>query len=154
MKRIRRGFIGCGALDPPVIAAVMHALFVTCFWAAWTSSGPVDRQDTSYLAITFNLLNLVTVCLLKFFTFILLVVAYLTWYVILIGKARYILVSCALGIKYKGGDVHSEMPGQTVSAVQERITLALVPGQTVYTRGAAAVWPALNARQDNTRYHR
>jgi hypothetical protein len=36
-----------------------------------------------------------------FFSFLSLVVAYLTWYVILISKAKYIFVSSALGIEYK-----------------------------------------------------
>jgi hypothetical protein len=83
---------------------------------------------------------LLTAFLLNIFTFISLVVAYLTWYVILISKAEYIFVSCALGIKYKGGDVHSEMPGQTVSAVQEKFTFSPRPGANrLYQGGSRSV---------------
>lgn len=34
--------------------------------------------------------------------------ATLTWYDILVGKARYILACCALGIYIKGGDEYKE----------------------------------------------
>ena len=62
----------------------------------------------------------ISLILAWFYRLISLVVAYLTGYVILISKAKYIFVSCALGIEYKGGDVHLERPKQAVSSAEAR----------------------------------
>ncbi|MGD0355433.1 MAG: hypothetical protein ABSB31_08335 [Dehalococcoidia bacterium] len=42
------------------------------------------------------------------------------------------------------------MPWQPVSAARAKLSTALVPGHTVFTRGAAAAVRALTAGQDNT----